>query len=131
VFCSLFNFLLFQQPPKTAAKTQGKAKPTKPSGGKAKKKKWSKGKTRDKLDNIVIFTPDIEAKFYKECVSYKLITPAVISERMKIGGSLARKALRDMCAKGLIKCVVKHGKQVIYTRSINDAEEEEEEKEKA
>jgi hypothetical protein len=40
--------------------------------------------------------------------TYKLITPAVVSERLKIGGSLARAALRDMCEKGQIRAVVLH-----------------------
>merc|ERR1712154_137648 len=97
-------------PPKQQAKG-GKAgqKAGKPSGGgKAKKKKWSKGKVRD--------------KFYKEVPNYKLITPAVVSERLKIRGSLARRALIELQGKGLIKQVVKHSSQVIYTRATSAAE---------
>jgi len=36
----------------------------------------------------------------KEVPGYKLITPSVVSERLKIRGSLARIALRDLAAKG-------------------------------
>merc|ERR1712190_560509 len=83
-------------------------------GGKAKKKKWSKGKTRDKLNNLVPFD--------------KLITPSIVSERMKVRGSLARKALQELQTKGLIRQVVKHRSQLIYTRVTkeeDDAEAEE------
>ena len=47
-------------------------------------------------------------KLYKEVPAYKLITPAVVSERLKIRASLARKALEELEAKGLIKQVLKH-----------------------
>ncbi|KFM75805.1 40S ribosomal protein S25, partial [Stegodyphus mimosarum] len=86
------------------------------SGGKAKKKKWSKGKVRDKLNNLVLFDKPTYEKMLKEIPSYKLITPSVVSDRLKVRGSLARKALEELQQKGLIKQVVKHHSQVIYTR---------------
>jgi small subunit ribosomal protein S25e len=71
-----------------------------------------------------------------------LITPSVVSERLKVRGSLAKKALRELCTKGkkckiseqsvietnvvfffyssfpgLIKLVVQHRSQAIYTRT--------------
>ncbi|KAL4682531.1 hypothetical protein H8959_002086, partial [Pygathrix nigripes] len=82
---------------KDAGKSAKKDKdPVNKSGGNAKKKKWSKG---------------------KEVPNYKLITPAVVSERLKIRGSLARAALQELLSKGLIKLVSKHRAQVIYTRN--------------
>lgn len=87
------------------------------SGGKAKKKKWSKGKVRDKLNNLVLFDKATYEKLYKEVPSYKLITPAVVSERLKIRGSLARAALKELQAKGMIRLVEKHHAQMIYTRA--------------
>ena len=45
--------------------------------------------------------------------SYKLITPPIVSERMKIRGSLAWKALQELQTKGLIR-QVKHRSQLIY-----------------
>merc|ERR1712083_565822 len=86
-------------------------------GGKAKKKKWSKGKVRDKLNNLVLFDKATYDKFLKEVPIYKLITPSVVSERLKITGSLAKKALHQMYSKGLIRQVVKHHAQVVYTRT--------------
>merc|ERR1712040_26080 len=84
-------------------------------GGKAKKKKWSKGKVRDKLNNLVLFDKATHDKLLKEVPSYKLITPSVVSERLKISGSLARRALRELAEKGLIRQVVKHHAQLVYT----------------
>ncbi|KAK2719165.1 hypothetical protein QYM36_004861 [Artemia franciscana] len=48
---------------------------------------------RDKLNNLVLFDQSTYDKLLKEVPSYKLITPAIVSERMKIRGSLARHAL--------------------------------------
>lgn len=62
--------------------------------------KWSKGKVRDKLNNLVLFDKATYDKLYKEVPNYKLITPAVVSERLKIRGSLARNALQELLAKG-------------------------------
>merc|ERR1712063_181665 len=100
---------------KTPSKAPAKKKEG--GGGKAKKKEWSKGKVRDKLNNLVLFDQATYDKLYKEVPAYKLITPAVVSERLKIRGSLARKALNELQQAGLIKQVVKHSAQLIYTRT--------------
>lgn len=47
----------------------------------------------------------------------KLITPTGLIERMKISGSLARAALRQMEADGHITLVQGHSAQMIYTRN--------------
>ncbi|KAB0357057.1 hypothetical protein FD754_001213 [Muntiacus muntjak] len=52
----------------------------------------------------------------KNC-NYKLITPAVVSERLKIHGSQARATLQELLSKGLIKLVSKDLAQMIYTRN--------------
>jgi hypothetical protein len=44
----------------------------------------------------------------------------------QVRGSLARKALIELMEKGLIKQVVAHSSQMIYTRMIGDAPEDEE-----
>uniref|UniRef100_A0A8C7MGM0 40S ribosomal protein S25 n=1 Tax=Oncorhynchus kisutch TaxID=8019 RepID=A0A8C7MGM0_ONCKI len=62
--------------------------------------KWSKGKVRDKLNNLVLFDKATYEKLNKEVPNYKLITPAVVSERLKIRGSLARAALQELLSKG-------------------------------
>lgn len=63
--------------------------------------KWSKGKVRDKLNNLILFDKPTYDKLYKEVPSYKLITPSVVSERLKVRGSLAKQALRELHSKGL------------------------------
>ena len=120
----LIELFLLQPPKKQDTKTSSKPKKDKPagSGGKAKKKKWSKGKVRDKLNNLVLFDKATYDKLYKEVPSYKLITPAVVSERLKIKGSLARRACDELLSKGLIKLVSKHNAQVIYTRATKAAD---------
>eukprot|EP00914_Ancora_sagittata_P023631 GHVO01046655.1.p1 GENE.GHVO01046655.1~~GHVO01046655.1.p1 ORF type:complete len:119 (-),score=36.63 GHVO01046655.1:10-366(-) len=116
-------------PPKKGDPKGGKAPAKKKeggsSGGKAKKKKWSKGKVRDKLNNLVLFDKATYDKLYKEVPSYKLITPSVVSERLKIRGSLARFALQELLQKGLIRLVEKHSAQVIYTRAPKEDGKEE------
>lgn len=79
--------------------------------------KWSKGKVRDKLNNQVLFDKGTYDKLLKEVPQYKLITPSIVSERLKIRGSLARRALIELQQKGLIKQVVQHHAQLIYTRT--------------
>merc|ERR1712134_231961 len=91
-------------------------------GGKAKKKKWSKGKVRDKLHGLVLFDKATYEKLLEEVPTYKLITPSVVSERLKVRGSLARAGLQELLNKGLIKQVVKHSRQVIYTRAVKKGE---------
>merc|ERR1711896_105182 len=94
------------------AKTKG--------GAAAKKKKWSKGKVREKLNNAVTFDQATYDKMMKEAANFKLVTPSVISERLKINGSLARRAIKELLVAGSIKCVAKHSDQLIYTRNTGD-----------
>ncbi|KAF6771175.1 hypothetical protein AHF37_10784 [Paragonimus kellicotti] len=107
--------------PKTNAKTSKKEppkkKPMKPKegggGGKAKKKKWSKGKVRDKLNNMILFDKPTYEKFLKEVPQYKVITPSVVSERLKIRASLARHALEELHRRGMrvnVSIVVETGR---------------------
>merc|ERR1739840_90288 len=53
----------------------------------------------------------------------------IVSERLKVRGSLARRALQELESKNLIKLVVAHSSQMIYTRMIGDAPEDEKEAE--
>merc|ERR1712156_184133 len=112
--------------PKAGAKAPAKNPKKKEGGGggKAKKKKWSNGKTRDKLNNLVLFDKPTYEKLLKEVPTYKLITPSIVSERLKVRGSLARKALNELVQKGLIKQVVQHSAQTIYTRVTKDEDNE-------
>jgi small subunit ribosomal protein S25e len=88
------------------------------SGGKKQKKKWSKGKVKDKANHAVVLDKATSEKLYKDVQSYRLITVATLVDRLKINGSLARKALADLEDKGQIKKVVGHSKMNIYTRAL-------------
>merc|ERR1712183_232285 len=105
---------------KNSKQPQKSQKPKPSGGGKAKKKKWSKGKVRDKLNNLILFDKPTYEKLYKEVPSYKLITPSVVSERLKIRASLARAACSELLAKGLIKEIASHHSQRIYTRATKE-----------
>merc|ERR1712179_137281 len=89
------------------------------AGGKSKKKKWAKGKVKEKLANMVQFDKATYDRMLKEIPKAKLITPSVVSERLKVNGSVARQAIRHLEEKGLIATVGdKHHAQMIYTRKI-------------
>ena len=106
-------------PPK---KDDKKAKPAGKSGGgggKAKKKKWSKGKVKEKLQNLVLFDKISYERCLNDIPKQKLITPSIISEKLKVNGSLARKAVKELISKNLIRPVLTHSSQTIYTRATN------------
>ena len=53
------------------------------------------------MNNQVLFDKATYDKLYKEVPQYKLITPSVVSERLKVRGSLAKKALIELRDKGI------------------------------
>merc|ERR1711907_597452 len=89
------------------------------AAAKGKKKKWSKGKVKEKLANMVLFDKATYDKLLSEIPKTKLITPSIISEKLKVNGSLARKAVKELMAKGLVRVVSAHSAQCIYTRATN------------
>lgn len=92
------------------------------AGGKGKKKKWSKGKQKDKVENAVMFDKVIWDKLIKDIPKSKLITPSIISERIKVNGSLARQAIRILEEQGLIVRVGEPSSKLqIYTRKVTTA----------
>ena len=99
---------------KKAAPTSGKQN----AAGKQKKKKWSKGKTKEKLNNAVIFDRETYDRLFEEIpLKNKLISPSVISDKLKVTASLARQAIKELEAKGIIRKVGDHHHaQYIYTR---------------
>ncbi|KZF24018.1 ribosomal protein S25 [Xylona heveae TC161] len=82
------------------------------------KKKWSKGKVKDKAQHAVVFDKSTSDRLNKDVQSYRLITVAVLVDRLKINGSLARKALADLEERGVIKKVVNHHALDVYTRAV-------------
>lgn len=88
----------------------------------AKKKKWSKGKVKDKANNAVMLDKNQYDKLFKEVGSYRLVSVSVLVDRLKINGSLARRALVELAEKGVIKEIESHHAQKIYTRALEAAE---------
>ncbi|KAF9224393.1 ribosomal protein S25 [Gyrodon lividus] len=97
---------------------QAKAKtPAPTSGGKAaKKKKWSKGKVKDKAQHAVICDKATFDRVMKEVPTWRFISQSILIERLKVNGSLARVTIRHLEKEGLIKRIVHHSGQLIYTR---------------
>ncbi|CDR40330.1 RHTO0S05e01662g1_1 [Rhodotorula toruloides] len=86
----------------------------------AKKKKWSKGKVKDKAQNAVICDKPTFDRIMKEVPTFKMISQSVLIERMKINGSLARVAIAHLEKEGLIKPVIRHRAQLVYTRTTSE-----------
>ena len=74
---------------------------------------------KDKAQHAVLLDKATNEKLQKDVQSYRLVTVAVLVDRLKINGSLARKALNDLEEKGVIKKVVHHSAGNIYSRSID------------
>jgi small subunit ribosomal protein S25e len=70
---------------------------------------------KDKAQHAVVLDKEKNDRLQKDVQSYRLITVATLVDRLKINGSLARKALNDLEANGQIKKVVGHSKLNIYS----------------
>ncbi|KAF6255680.1 component of cytosolic 80S ribosome and 40S small subunit [Scenedesmus sp. NREL 46B-D3] len=88
------------------------------NSSKGKKKKWSKGKMKEKVNNLVLFDQPTYDKLIGEVPKYKMITPSILADRLRLNGSLARAAIRELLSKGLIKPIAEHASQKIYTRAV-------------
>ena len=106
---------------KQTGKKQDLMKKPKKSGGKVQKKSWSKTKVKEKLNNSVYFDADTMKKALKEVPAMKVITPATVSDRLKITASLAKVFLKDLEAKGQIVPVKVDNHIWIYTRAAKAA----------
>lgn len=72
---------------------------------------------KEKVNNAVLFDKGTLEKLNAEVPKYKMITPSILADRLRIGGSLARAAIKELAAKGVIKPVCHHTSQLIYTRA--------------
>ena len=72
---------------------------------------------KDKSNHAVILDKTTSDRLNKEVQSYRLVTVATLVDRLKINGSLARRALQDLENRGVIKKVVSHSKCMIYSMS--------------
>ena len=85
---------------------------------KKSKKKWSKGKTRENLDNAVLWEKDVLAKLKTEVPKYKVITPTIVSDRLKVSVALAAHGLKFLAKEGTIRLVSNSGKFLVYSRAL-------------
>ncbi|KAI8981501.1 ribosomal protein S25 [Pilobolus umbonatus] len=102
------------------AKKDVAAKPSSSSGGKKAKKKWSAKKVKDKSHHLVVLDQPTYDRLFKDVPTYKFISQSVLCDRLKLNGSLARIAIKELEAQGLIKPISRHHAQVIYTRASSD-----------
>ena len=58
-------------------------------------------------------------KMLVEVPKMKMITPSILSDRLRVNGSLARATIAHLEAEGLIRPITKHSAQLIYTRATN------------
>lgn len=88
------------------------------------RKTWTRGKAKENLQNAVMFDRTTYDKMLKEIPKAKLITPAVVSERLKVNGSVARQAISHLEEKDLISRVgEKQHTLQIHTRKIGVGED--------
>jgi small subunit ribosomal protein S25e len=72
---------------------------------------------KDKAQHAVILDKTINDKLQKDVQSYRLVTVAVLVDRLKINGSLARRALADLEERGVIKPVITHSACKVWSES--------------
>lgn len=68
---------------------------------------------------VVLDKPTYD-KIFKEVPTFKMISQSVLIDRMKINGSLARVAIQHLERDGLIKKVVHHHGQLVYSECSGD-----------
>ena len=77
---------------KNAQAQKGKAA----KGGKTKKKSWTKVKVKEKLNNAVFLDQKQFERMTKDIPKLLCITRAVLCEKFKIGGSVARALIKQL-----------------------------------
>ena len=87
---------------------KGKAAASNKKGGKAKKKSWTKAKVKEKINNAVFLDAKTYERITKEAPKFLNLTVSIVSDKFKVNGSVARKVLRDLHQKNLIKQVGDH-----------------------
>ena len=86
------------------------------SSSKGGRKKWTKGRVKDKVNNAVFFDKALFDKMLIELGKMKLITVSTVMDKLKVTGSLARKAIRFCQTKDIVKPVgEQHHSQYVYT----------------
>merc|ERR1739845_246909 len=122
-------FVNSRMPPKEKKTKAQIAKAAAAGGSGKKKKKWNSGKVKEKTDNAVYFDEATYEKLLSDVPNSRLITVSTISDKLRVNGSLARAAIKDLEAKGKIRKVSTHNSQLLYTSVAKEAKEDAEEAE--
>lgn len=104
-------------PPKVQQQTKAQKAAAAMAGGKSRKKKWSTKKVGDSAQHATTVSPELKDRIWKDASAFKLVTVSVLVDRLKINGSVARRALRALEEEGIIKPVITHSTQKTYTRA--------------
>ena len=102
-------------PPKAQKSKEAKLLAAQSSSKAKGKKKWSKGKSREKKIHKVVFNAALLDKFLKDVKKMKVVTVYNLIELFKINGSLARRGIKELLTRNLIKPVDIQGQCSVYT----------------
>merc|ERR1712097_156787 len=106
-------------------------------GTKPKKKSWTKVKVKEKLNNAVFLESKQFERMLKEAPKILCITRAVLTEKFKISGSVARALIKELHKKEKIVPVgVQHASFDLYRgveakSALEKAQQDAEDAEKA
>ena len=95
------------------------------------RKKWTKTTNKEKREWATILTAQQAEDMKRKVPKEKLISVGKLAERYKISLTVARKALEEMVADGLLVPVISSASLHCYGRSPNYVEVKEEVKEEA
>jgi small subunit ribosomal protein S25e len=92
---------------KSAAKSaqMAKQKGASAKGGKTKKKSWTKVKVKEKLNTAVYLEKAQFERMIKEVPKILCVTRAVLIEKFKVGGSIARALIKELLKRELLVAV--------------------------
>ena len=62
-------------------------------------RKWSKGKNKEKVNNAILFDKNSYEKMLAEAPKFKMITISILSDRLRINCSLARRVLSHLVVR--------------------------------
>lgn len=68
---------------------------------------------------MVVLDKQTYERVFKEVPTYKFISQSVLVDRLRLNGSLARVAIRELEEQGVIRRISRHASQVIYSKFWN------------
>ncbi|KAL5547122.1 hypothetical protein UlMin_006809 [Ulmus minor] len=68
---------------------------------------------------MVLFDQGTYDMLLTEAPKFKLVTPSILSNRLRISRSPTRRAIQDLMVRGSITMISSHVSQEIYTKATN------------